>query len=265
MLHDNDSPVVIVYPSRRKIRIVVSIFLGLILLITSVAVYMYSLKSSPLETDITEATSDQAVESASSTAVSVFRLALVPEATSSITLALPVQNEDLKKADRASYDKAKLLLQTEADLESVRIFDNPLMLEVNLVSALRELERSDSAAVLYQVQDELLSLTQYFNLTLQPTTTLARGVADSVSAPYEAAVYTVSPSSHVVLTLFMGDILKKSDLVKTGEVDAAVEAMLVRGVAYGLYATSDVAVSKSLYTQYKTLLMKNYPELSSSF
>lgn len=226
------------------------------LLIALVAYLAFMQVQKPVE--VVSPTSQEQTTTASSNFV--FSLKTVPDALDIITLTA-TRDTTLDQNKLVEYQTTYAARDTTS--EFLRN-DSPYNLQADNLGILTVIETDEQRDLLLQIHDELLALSQYYNEQLKQPSPRQQGVGIELPLPYEAAPATVSPSAHVILTLYFADILKTVAGPKVSdEVDQQVRGLINNGVVYGLYTYSDIATSEDLYRQYTTQLLDRYPELAT--
>jgi hypothetical protein len=193
----------------------------------------------------------------------VFEYTLVPNAQS-VVVPVIANEAQMKTNDRTVYEKMLSDMESGQISFSEKENDSPYEIKEGVLGILTILDNHQNKETVFKIHDELVALTNYYNTKLKKDSPQQRGVADKLMLPYEVANQTISPSLHVVLALYFADIIK-GDLPDgyDSNIDTDVEDLIKRGIVYGLYADSDVAISRSLYLKYKEQLLSLHPEFSS--
>ncbi len=183
-----------------------------------------------------------------------------------MAVSAPSDSSEVRQSDRAFFDAVRTEIINGEVLPASMGFDSPYTLEVAPLGVMTIMEEHEMSELLYQMHDELVALVAAKSKLSNRATPVSRGVADAVYLPYETAAETIAPSNHVVMALYLGDVLKSDESAEVRtQIDEDVESLIKRGVSYGLYSESDIAVSRELYRTYKAQALANQPELSMIF
>ena len=182
-----------------------------------------------------------------------FVYTVIPNAREAITLPPPPESND---TDAASYAKQKPEGDVaQSTVETDVAFYLPFM-GTTYGEYLNELQNTE----LFQIHDELRFLTLHFNELYKrdPLSVRIEGVTEL--QPLESAVsgktetHSVYPSIRAVEAYTAAAIMAQLDPENKEGHEELAEALVQRGIGYGLYGQSDADAAKDLVGQYFTLL-----------
>lgn len=244
-------PEAVVLSDRRKLPQTLLIISGVIILIVGSIGIIYALQWNNTKNSnlIFEAKLAQIIADAQS---QEFVFTAVPKALELVTLPIP---PDSNETDAIVYNQ----LKSDPSV-SIEIVQNDVVFNLPFMGAtygeyLNTIENPDE---IFQVTDELHQLAVQLNTTFNRLPLKDRIAGVLQMAPLDAIsvdsdVRSVYPSIRAINAYLGAEIMSRIDPENKDSYRQEAEALINRGIGYGLYGQSDADAAKSVVTQYLAL------------
>ncbi len=194
-----------------------------------------------------------------------FEYTLVPDAPTSITLPPPPESA---ADDAASYEALKSQAAGVTPVQASE--DVYYYLPVRDTVYGDYLNNLPNPLPIFQMHDELRRLTLQFNEQYNRAPLAERidgvnPVTDLDLIVYKVDTKSVYPSIRAVDAYAAAEVMSRLDVSNATTYKAQAEALVERGIAYGLYGASDAVAAKELVNQYIARLNATNPMTNEEF